>query len=1064
MAKRIFRISISFLIAIAICITCLPFFQELIGTADSSKPLSASINGLEKIDGDSLADVIRKTNLLNSPIKSIDVRTGKLSQSDFELLKKDNANIVLSSLIMNDKPISIAGISAFDGCPTNRTVFVLQKYLADYKGVNDGNVDDEKWFGWDIDIANNSTNNPSSGKTILISALSTSTSPGGTCEFFANMQENGLNLTDKTFTWSIEGNVSLTTSINAAGSLKIGEDETAKTITVKAMCENVTGESVITIGQANSEFDSLLNSLLKDETKDEESNITLSVTENGANVYSTTIATKSPLNLFASVKKATPPKKTIQIAGTSQSVSANLVRIDYVWLKDGVNLVADEKIIIKDYNKDDDYKSSLTIKAPEAGIYTVKATAIFNYPDYPENYTKIESSFSCTVTISDKKLIDVLANIDFSRSEYKPDTHPDVFIKPILKIADKSTDTSISSINGEISYTIGTDTYSISNPKDSSNLKPYQISNGKILEPLTFLGENVSSSLPYGNHKITIDFTPKNADDSESIYAPISKTKTFNFVSLDDAKLINTNDILTSTIKKPIVGEKPTIFCDANENYTAKTIWTIGESTVNDTFLPNKIYTANVVFTAKEGYLFATGHENNSKNQTSTPAKISIFTENESEIGEEKYLSIVKKAVNDKPVAIMGAKVITVSIKFARTDNPTAKKQNAIKFVNKLPTELTYGDMEFAVALQGGNGNGIYSIHSSNKKVLAVNDRGDGTAIVQIIGAGNAKIVATKESGEEEINGKNELFNSIQVQSEEIEVAPKLLIARSKNMTIKVGSQVDFIPVSVTGFTNGDSPESLIGYAAPTATSVGYASENLPDNKDKASPSDAINYAPNLGNIGQYDTIVTGGEATPAYKFKYVNSILTVSETGIAQPDDNQIIESPTSSILNIKHGVNIQMPAGNTFETGTSLEVIDEIAKLDSKDKALYDAGISKTFDGRKMLSLYEITLKKDNDVIKPSETLNVTVQIPSEIFNSNRTFAVAYINDNGDVQEVPTTIRGNKMTFETNHFSKYAIVGQTSKVSPNPPTSDKTSIIFITATLLSAIFILTLKKKIRI
>ncbi|MEG2429884.1 MAG: hypothetical protein RSA99_05820, partial [Oscillospiraceae bacterium] len=68
MTKRFFRIGVSFLLACCICLICLPFFQQLTGVATSAKPFSASINDLEKVDGENLAETIEKTNLQNAPL------------------------------------------------------------------------------------------------------------------------------------------------------------------------------------------------------------------------------------------------------------------------------------------------------------------------------------------------------------------------------------------------------------------------------------------------------------------------------------------------------------------------------------------------------------------------------------------------------------------------------------------------------------------------------------------------------------------------------------------------------------------------------------------------------------------------------------------------------------------------------------------------------------------------------------------------------------------------------------------------------------------------------------
>ncbi|MEG2813915.1 MAG: hypothetical protein RSA79_04860, partial [Oscillospiraceae bacterium] len=342
--------------------------------------------------------------------------------------------------------------------------------------------------------------------------------------------------------------------------------------------------------------------------------------------------------------------------------------------------------------------------------------------------------------------------------------------------------------------------------------------------------------------------------------------------------------------------------------------------------------------------------------------------------------------------------------------------------------------------------------------------KGDGTAIAKITGAGTAKIIAIKESGKEEINGKIESFNSIQIESDEIKVTPQTLVAFAPNVTAKVGSTISSIPINVTGFVNGDNEKNLLGYVAPTTKSAGFSDEISSNGNDISKPEISV------ANIGKYDIIVSNGQPTSKYEFKYFNSILTVNQTGIAQPEDTQTIQTPISSILNVKHNVAIERADTNVFDAGTSLEVINKTNTISSDEKKSYNNNISKKFDGREILSLYEITLKKDNATINPDGTLKVTVKIPPEILKSNQNFAIAYINEKENtVSQMESTISGDDITFSTNHFSKYAIIGQTANISQTPKSTLNIAILFLifAAFLTTTILLfqnLILKKKVKL
>lgn len=92
------------------------------------------------------------------------------------------------------------------------------------------------------------------------------------------------------------------------------------------------------------------------------------------------------------------------------------------------------------------------------------------------------------------------------------------------------------------------------------------------------------------------------------------------------------------------------------------------------------------------------------------------------------------------------------------------------------------------------------------------------------------------------------------------------------------------------------------------------------------------------------------------------------------------------------------------------------EIAKLMAtiKDKE-YLASMN-------VLKMYNIELKLDDTNIQPIG--NVKIKIPLTDTEKKAKVSILYVNDEGHMKELPSTIENGKIIFETNHFSWYGIV----------------------------------------
>lgn len=76
-----------------------------------------------------------------------------------------------------------------------------------------------------------------------------------------------------------------------------------------------------------------------------------------------------------------------------------------------------------------------------------------------------------------------------------------------------------------------------------------------------------------------------------------------------------------------------------------------------------------------------------------------------------------------------------------------------------------------------------------------------------------------------------------------------------------------------------------------------------------------------------------------------------------------------------------------------------------------------------------YQITLESGNTVIEPNEKVKVSLPIP-EGYDPAR-LAVARILDDGTTKLYNVTVQGDTLSFETDHFSLYAVVEKTNALS---------------------------------
>lgn len=131
----------------------------------------------------------------------------------------------------------------------------------------------------------------------------------------------------------------------------------------------------------------------------------------------------------------------------------------------------------------------------------------------------------------------------------------------------------------------------------------------------------------------------------------------------------------------------------------------------------------------------------------------------------------------------------------------------------------------------------------------------------------------------------------------------------------------------------------------------------------------------------------------------------------------------PITKIENSESGASVQIPAGSTATVpdGVVFEVV-ELPKTEISDTTI--TRITEKVEGSaEVLAVYEFSLLLDGATVQPNGKLLVTLPAIEGDFDRIK---VLYIADDGNVEECVTARNEDgTVSFETDHFSKYVVVG---------------------------------------
>ena len=223
--------------------------------------------------------------------------------------------------------------------------------------------------------------------------------------------------------------------------------------------------------------------------------------------------------------------------------------------------------------------------------------------------------------------------------------------------------------------------------------------------------------------------------------------------------------------------------------------------------------------------------------------------------------------------------------------------------------------------------------------------------------------------------------------------------------------------------------DTLAAYTANSTFKIGAVNATLYavwTKIEAKAVEELINKLPDASNAnGSKDDIIA------AYKM-YMS--LSQEEKDKLSKEDldklNQDVEALTTLLLYDDKTKTLVKPSSITvldIQTQLYVDVITD--QLNDEQRALYQKNIDAIQAGQELLTLYNITLKVDSQEVEPNGDITVRLFLTDDL-KKYENLQVVYINDAGEIQVITSTREGDYLVFNTNHLSKYGIIGTKTNV----------------------------------
>ena len=154
----------------------------------------------------------------------------------------------------------------------------------------------------------------------------------------------------------------------------------------------------------------------------------------------------------------------------------------------------------------------------------------------------------------------------------------------------------------------------------------------------------------------------------------------------------------------------------------------------------------------------------------------------------------------------------------------------------------------------------------------------------------------------------------------------------------------------------------------------------------------------------------------------YVEGV--VPEGGGVGGGEDDLPPEETTVLTDAASGISVSIPKNSeaAFSEGTVLEVEELPSDALSADAAASLA--EEIAKEHKVLALYDLSLLLGGFKVQPGGSVKVTLPIPEDA-GKYKKLQVMFLDADGAVAPCKTDVKGSAVTFETDHFSQYAVIG---------------------------------------
>ncbi|WP_102399837.1 DUF4430 domain-containing protein [Haloimpatiens massiliensis] len=326
--------------------------------------------------------------------------------------------------------------------------------------------------------------------------------------------------------------------------------------------------------------------------------------------------------------------------------------------------------------------------------------------------------------------------------------------------------------------------------------------------------------------------------------------------------------------------------------------------------------------------------------------------------------------------------------------------QNVIKEIDNLPKNIILDDQEKVMEIKKQ----FDKLSSADqKKVTNAEKLNKSIETIEELNRNLQKIIKDIDSLPEDITLKDEeKVMEVKKEFDKLSVNDQKKVTNAEKLDNAI-KKIQDLKIPLTGISL-NSTSLVLEKNAQENLIVSYKEENTTDDKTvQWTSSDATVIKVEDGKI----TALKAGEAVITAKVSNLTATCKVTVPKLStKPVENQDKDT----------GIKVEMQS-NVVPVDTKLVVVPVIesnATVFNKIKTALK-GTSEKFKS------FDISLESEKKKIQPNGKVKVTMNIPTD-YDHSRVLVYRILED-GTLQDMKATINGNTISFETDHFSLYAI-----------------------------------------